>query len=243
MVVNMNSNEMQNGNWANGGDGFGGGAPGGVVPGAVPTMPIQDGMEPEEEPKKQKDISSKKLWVGLTVAFGVLAVIGTTFGIVMMINGNQRSEDLTSQVNELEEENDDLLEQLKNQISEAESKPVTLMPVIAEPADYIYVGEWAIKIKKPENWRNMIREYAFFNDYPQAVDVLEIKEDPEVPTAHALIVNEGTVACEDLTISYDVCFKVANNTYVVTGLPAVGTGGVSDEFRDFVLNSENYLVL
>lgn len=194
---------------------------------------------PDMKPKKE--IDGKKFWMGAAIVFGVLMVVGVAFGVVMMMNGNKKAEELSLQVEELEEKNDDLLDQLDEEISKIEFKPIQLIPVLVEPADYIYVGEWGIKIKKPENWQSMIREYVFYNDYPQGTDVLEIKEDPEVPTAHALIMKQGETSCEGLTMQYDACFTLSSGTYIVTGLPSVGTGGVTDGFRNFVLNSENYL--
>lgn len=199
------------------------------VPGANPAN--MEAKKPEER------VSSVNIWMILTAIFAVLAIGGVVFGVVMMKNSGQKEEDLSAQVDELESRNSELLNQLIEEIDDTGSAQI--IPVVMTPSEYLYVGEWGIKIKKPENWQSIIKEYSFYNDR----SILEIKENPEVPTSHALIVKKGKVSCDGLDVQYDACFVVREDAYIVTDLPSAGAGGVSEEFRNFVLNTNNYLVI
>ncbi len=237
-----NNNAMQNGNGMPGGIPFGGAMQDGVMSNGTGQNELQNA---ENEQKKRRTFKINKviILVITTALFALTTVIGAVIAVMLAKNSDKQIEDLNAQVESLDEQNDSLLEQLAQRLPGNDNPGIQITPVVINPAEYIYVGEWGIKIKKPDDWRNIIRQYSFFNDYPQAADVLEIIENPEVPTAHALVVNEGNVTCESMTVNYDACFMLGENTYIVTDLPAADVGGVTEAFRSFVLDTSNYLMI
>lgn len=237
------NNVAQNENGMPGGIPFGGTVPNGMMPSNGFNQ--DEPQNAEAEPKKRKSLKINKVVV-LTIAtafFALTTIVSSVFAVIATKNTSGQVEDLNAQIESLDKQNDDLLEQLAQRLPGNDNPGIQITPVVINPAEYIYVGEWGIKIKKPDDWRNIIRRYSFFNDYPQAVDVLEIIENPEVPTSHALVVNEGNVTCESVMVNYDACFVLGENTYIVTDLPAADVGGVTEAFRSFVLDTSNYLMI
>ena len=104
--------------------------------------------------------------------------------------------------------------------------------------DYIYVSEWGIKIKRPEDWRTSISSYTFRNDYPHAVDTLEIRTLSESEVEPTIMISPGDDICGDgpddaLAIT---CIKVGDSSYV----DVIFGDAVSDELRNHFETTENY---
>ncbi len=112
------------------------------------------------EPKK----NGKGMLIGM-ILFALLAAGGIGFGVWAMMDGNSQTKTLNDQIGDLKKTNSELMEKLSRQ----EEKPVVDNEVIIDAdtstkvnsEDYIYVGEWGIKIKKPENWGDSV----VFNGY------------------------------------------------------------------------------
>ena len=111
------------------------------------------------EPKK----NGKGMLIGM-VLFALLAAGGIGFGVWTMMDGNNQVADANKkvvaanqQVDELKKQNEELTEKLAKQEEKAETKGDTSTKV--DTADYIYVGEWGLKIKIPEGLR--LYEYSF----------------------------------------------------------------------------------
>ncbi len=100
-----------------------------------------------------------KKYIPVIVILAILALAGMGFGIFgMIMNGQsqQKADDLGVQL----EEKQELLEQVQEKLGvevepevkeEGETEEPTGSVNVAAARDYIYVGEWGVKIKVPEN--------------------------------------------------------------------------------------------
>lgn len=96
----------------------------------------------------------KGLIAGMIVC-AILAVAGIGFGVWAMMDGNAKTDELNSQVAksnaqvaQLQKQNEELIEEAKNAKGSGSSSDVDES---VNSADYIYIGEWGIKIKMPED--------------------------------------------------------------------------------------------
>ena len=90
-----------------------------------------------------KDKPKKKTGLIIGILFLVLlAAGGIGFGIWAYLDGNQKTSDLNNQIS-------DLQNQLANQPEKEEIIINENTESDINPADYIYIGEWGIKIKIP----------------------------------------------------------------------------------------------
>lgn len=189
---------------------------------------------------KQKGGNGLKI---ATMVACIMAVCGIGFGVYGMIQGfdkdNQIS-DLKTQVNNLNNkisllENDNT----SNGSTIDGSGDDSTTAVDNSSEDYIFVGEWGFKIKKPENWRDLIEKYAYYNDYPHAVDTFEIVENENVATSHAMI-SLGNGNCKDDEWTDCIEVKLGNESVLNVRVPKTDSGSVSENFRNWVTNSDNY---
>lgn len=125
-----------------------------------------------EEPNMMKQgVSAKKKGKGAVfgmILLGILAVGGISFGIWEMLEVNTQKEQLNSQINTLKQQNNELQDKLED----ATSGPTTDIDLdidtetsSADTTDYIYVAEWGLKIKIPENLTVTGYEYAMSAGY------------------------------------------------------------------------------
>lgn len=117
------------------------------------------------------------------------------------------------------------------------------VPSIANPSEYIIIGEFGIKIKKPENWLRIIGKYTYYNDFPHAVPTFEITD---IEGDYAYLSPIGT-DCKNATFGYSACFKINDIYYTVSEMPnpsemteADGLTEVYRTFYNFVTNQNNY---
>lgn len=172
-------------------------------------------------------------WILAIVLLLIIAAGGVGFGVWAYMDGNTQKDQLNSQISDLQQQNNELQEELSTN-----SNTVINIDTDAEAVDtvdYIYVGEWGIKIKKPENWRSIISEYSFSNDYPYAVDTFTIKEISSSDVANILISNSGEASCDNLAVAPDVCFDIDGDNFTVSI-----SENVSDALRMHFTNIDNY---
>lgn len=189
---------------------------------------------------KQKGGNGLKI---ATVAACVIAVCGIGFGVYGMIQGSDKDNqisDLKTQVNNLNNkisllENDDASS--GSTINGSGDNSTTVVDNSSE--DYIFVGEWGFKIKKPENWRDLIEKYTYYNDYPHAVDTFEIMENEDVATSHAMI-SPGNGNCKDDEWTDCIEVKLGDESTLDVRVPKTDSGSVSENFRSWITNSDNY---
>ncbi len=105
--------------------------------------------------------------------------------------------------------------------------------------DYVIIGEFGLKLKKPENWRNLVRKYVFHNDYPHAVDTFEIVENEDVATSHVMI-SPGSGNCKDDEWLNCVEVKLSEQITVDVMVPKASSDSITEEFRNWVTNPDNY---
>ncbi len=109
-------------------------------------------MEPAALPEKKK---SNGILIGLILCL-VLAAGGIGFGVFAMMDGNAQKESLNKQISELKKTNNDLMDKLNNTTVVDDD---TIIDVNTDSnvntEDYIYVGEWGLKIKKPEGLKRV----------------------------------------------------------------------------------------
>ena len=87
----------------------------------------------------------------------ILAVGGIGFGMWAMMDGNSQKEQLNSQISTLKQQNSELQEKLSNATTITTDTDTDNSTV--NTADYIYVGEWGLKIKIPEGLNKVSYEF------------------------------------------------------------------------------------
>lgn len=166
-----------------------------------------------------------------TVITCVVAVCGIGFGVYGMMQSMQKD----SQISNLKSQ----ISTLNDKLSLMESATNDTSVVSDDSKDYIYVGEWNFKIKKPENWRDLVQKYVYHNDYPHAVDTFEIIENESVATSHAMI-STGNGNCKNDEWTDCVEIKLGEKSILDVRVPKSDSGSVSEDFRKWVTNSDNY---
>lgn len=122
----------------------------------------------------QKVLNKNSLWI--IIALALVSIFSVTFGIYQMIESSHAKERVSSLESELEEKNKlivqygaalglDVSQSNKPGNSSKPSEDKTEPSLIASK-DYIYIGEWGIKIKIPNGLKNV--SYVFNDDlYPE----------------------------------------------------------------------------
>ncbi len=189
---------------------------------------------------KQKSGNGLKI---VTAIACIVAVCGIGFGVYGMIQSTQKDNQISDLKNQIESLNGKIssLEIYDDEDGGAdnEAKDDPTAVVNGDSKDYIYVGEWSFKIKKPENWRDLVQKYVYYNDYPQAVDTFEIIENESLATSHAMI-SPGNGNCRDDEWTDCVEIKLGEESILDVRVPKSDSGSVSEDFRNWVTNSDNY---
>ena len=98
-----------------------------------------------------KEKGGKGAVVGMII-FAILALGGIGFGVWAWMDGNTQKDALNTQISTLKQQNEELAEKIND--------GDTIINIDTDgneinTADYIYVGEWGIKIKIPETLSNV----------------------------------------------------------------------------------------
>jgi len=209
---------------------------------ALASMPMESNPNTPPMGMTQKK-SGKGMLYGMII-FAILAIGGISFGVWAMLDGNSKVANLEKQVTDLRAQNNKLLEQLaESGTADTDIDVDDGSTSSVNPEDYIYVGEWGLKIKKPENWRGSVREYSFYNGYPQATDTLEIRESSE--KGAGVMVGVGGGSCDtQVAAQHNTCFMIDGMVVIVTELVGElvdsNSSTVSEDFLKHFYNSENY---
>ena len=112
-----------------------------------------------------KDKPKKKTGLIIGILFLILlAAGGIGFGIWAYLDGNQKTSDLNNQISDLQ-----------NQLANQPEKEETIINKNTEsdinPADYIYIGEWDLKIKIPNSLKSVSYDYIRNSNGPAVVVV------------------------------------------------------------------------
>ena len=124
---------------------------------AAATMPVMDSG-------KQND---GKGWKIATVIASVVAVCGIGFGVYGMMQSSQKDNQISDLKVQVEDSNGKIttLETEKIETTDGDGTTVTIADSTVKnenPEDYIYVGEWDVKIKISDNLSNI--SYEFLGD-------------------------------------------------------------------------------
>lgn len=114
----------------------------------VQAQPVQ----PEPNPMAMGPTKPGKGVAIAAVLFALLAAGGIGFGVYTMMNSKKQEDALNEQIATLKKQNSELMEQ----IGEAGGSTV-------DTEDYIYVGEWGIKFKIPDNLQYVSYEVRDFD--------------------------------------------------------------------------------
>lgn len=205
-----------------------------------PVEPVTPGsMVAESEAPKKK---GHGMVIGLVLCL-LLAAGGIGFGVWAWMDGNTQKDTLNSQIADLKKQNNELRDKLSSKPEVEEDVTVDVeTDSDVSTADYIYVGEWGIKIKKPENWRSLVREYKYDNEYPQGVDTFEIRESSNPGDGVAIYISSKQ--CGEEVAAHRTCFVVGDMNVVVQQLvgelASVDDSTISEAFLNHFMNSENY---
>lgn len=118
----------------------------------VAAEPVKKDNMFENTPKK----SGKGMVFGLILC-AILAVGGIGFGVWEMMDGETQKSGLNEQINALKTQNNELQEKL----STTTTVDTDTDGEVLNTTDYIYVGEWGLKIKIPEGLSTVSYEFSY----------------------------------------------------------------------------------
>lgn len=103
----------------------------------------------EEAPKKPSNKSRIAI-----IILAIIALAGIGFGSFGLIQNNQKAQEIK------------VLQEAKINAGSAIKTEISTEPAIKtkNPADYIYIGEWGIKIKKPQDLKVTVYTYKIMTD-------------------------------------------------------------------------------
>ena len=127
-----------------------------------PVEPVTPGsMVAESEAPKKK---GHGMVIGLVLCL-LLAAGGIGFGVWAWMDGNAQKDALNSQIAELKKQNNELRDKLSSKLEVGEDVTVDVeTDSDVNAADYIYVGEWGLKIKVPDSLKRVSYSFRQFSD-------------------------------------------------------------------------------
>ena len=196
--------------------------------------------QPEPNPMAMGPTKPGKGGAIAAVLFAILAVAGIGFGVWAMLDSKAQKDALNEQIATLKEQNNEL----RDKITELEESCGSTGTKCGneDMSEYIYLGELGIKLKRPENWQDMVKKYNYNNESPQGVDTYEFRES--LDPGDGVRVSVVNIPCDEETSAYSVCFVTGDMNIVVTQLvgelPAGDDNPVSETFWNYFSNPENY---
>ena len=120
------------------------------VSGAGASVPVDNGPTFGNGGSVVEGKGSKKTgWILTIILLLLIAAGGVGFGVWAYMDGNNAKNNLNAQIVDLQQQNSELQDELANGSNTTININTSGEPV--DTADYIYVGEWGIKIKIPES--------------------------------------------------------------------------------------------
>lgn len=118
----------------------------------APVTP-QDSPSKVSSPKDDVVFADKPKSNGMLlgmILLGILAVGGIGFGVWTMMDGDSQKEALNIQVDTLKQQVNELQEKTNNTTTVTSDTEIDSDVSVVNTADYIYIGQWGLKIKIPE---------------------------------------------------------------------------------------------
>lgn len=205
----------------------------------TPVEPVAPGSM-VAEPKTSK--KGHGMAIGLIFCL-LLAAGGVGLGVWAWMDGNTQKDALNSQIAELKKQNNELRDKLSSKSDAEEDVTVDVeTDSDVDTTGYIYVGEYGIKIKKPENWRGVVTEYKYYNGYPMGAEMLEIRESSDPGDGVGIYISSEQ--CGEEVAAHRTCFTVGDVNVVVQQLvgelASVDDSTISEAFLNHFMNPENY---
>lgn len=198
----------------------------------VPVAPVVE--------NKQKNGKGLKIATAIACIAAVCGIGFGVYGIMQIYQKDNQISDLKTQIGGLNNKISSLeIDSNNNANSDTVDEPANINITSDNSKDFIFVGEFGFKIKKPENWRDLVQKYVYYNDYPQAVDTFEIMENESVATSHVMI-SKGNGNCKNDEWTDCVEIKLGEESILDVRVPKSDSGSVSEGFRNWVTNSDNY---
>lgn len=117
----------------------------------------------QDKPKKK----SHAMLYGM-IFLAILAVAGIGFGVWAMLDGNSRAQKKDEQISQLQsqlaEKSEVVVDDDTTVVDDVDDGGGTTSTSVVNTADYIYVGEWGIKIKIPEGLNRVSYEFKQHGD-------------------------------------------------------------------------------
>ena len=174
-----------------------------------------------------------------TIIASVIALAGIGFGAYGMIKNSQKDTDISNLKTQVQNLNNAPAAANDNTLDNTTPDDTA---TTENTQDYIYISDWGIKIKKPENYVNLINSYKFYNGYPQAVDDFTITPFG-ADAADISLYRLKNKTCEEVSeINTITCFVLGDYTYVVQQLVEGfdSSKTAPEELLNFFKNVENY---
>lgn len=124
-------------------------------------LPEQNVVPTSNDDLSKHDTTEKKkggngMMIGMILAI-ILAIGGIGFGAWAMMDGNQQKEELNSQISSLKKQNNGLMEKAEDTCATTEEITDNTANT-GNTKDYIYVGEWGLKVKLPSELKQVVYE-------------------------------------------------------------------------------------
>ena len=200
---------------------------------APASTPASTPVSAPEENMMAQGVSEKKKGKGAIYGMILLAILaagGIGFGVWAMMDGNAQKEQLQEQINALKAVNNQLQEKIdsssKGEQSNTNSSTDTNGQASTNESDdasrYLYVGEWGLKIKKPETLEAVTYSYDYGDGYTMLKVTGVTKDSGQDLPDFASIAN---------------CYLGAVSRY---SKQRVDMGGVPDYYPDPFLTDDEY---
>ena len=202
----------------------------------VQAQPVQ----PEPNPMAMGPTKPGKGGAIAAVLFAILAVAGIGFGVWAMLDSKAQKDALNEQITTLKEQNNEL----RDKIAELEESCGSGSTKCGneDMSGYVYLEELGIKLKRPENWQDMVKKYDYSNESPQGVDAYEFRES--LDPGDGVSISVVNTSCDEEIATRRVCFAVDDMNIIVAQLVGELTAGddipVSETFWNYFSNPENY---
>ncbi len=179
--------------------------------------------------------SDGKGWKIATAIASVVAVCGIGFGVYSMMQGSQKDNQISNLKAQLENNN------LSTIAAKTQDDEITTKDENSE--DYYYFGQLGVKIRK-EDRSEFVISYEYSSNFVQNRDNFAIYDANSINNSsnnysvHPYIILDEIDSCDHLDTSVIECLEIGDKRITVSD---DGNGGsISEEFRKWVTNVENY---
>ncbi|MBQ6510422.1 hypothetical protein IJI94_00420 [Candidatus Saccharibacteria bacterium] len=189
----------------------------------------EDATKVTPAPESQPMIGKKHNHIGIIILLSILVLLSVGFAIFVYFTAGQGKECDCPKC-ETPECNCEKEEEEEEETS---------------ASDYIYVSEWGVKIKLPDDWNTSLSRYDYLNGHPQAVSGITIYErvdgTDEASIANSVVISQSFEETCDSTPEEGeedvrLCVEVNDDVH----LDVLINNGISEAFSSHFSDTENY---